>query len=119
MTKFVGFLVCIAVSENIAIAQRDYSQIQIKPTKLTDHVYMLEGSGGNIGVTIGEDGVLIIDDQFAPLADKIKEAIAALGGTDPAFTSFTPVTCSSTNGSRMSIWAAGDPFRVTPKRFAR
>jgi cyclase len=66
-------------------AQRDYSKVQIKPTKLTDRVYMLEGSGGNIGVSIGEDGVLIIDDQFAPLADKIKAALGELGGADPAF----------------------------------
>ena len=83
--RLLGFMICITVLANVTTAQRDYSQIQIKPTKLADHVYMLEGSGGNIGVSIGEDGVLIIDDQFAPLADKIKAAIAALGGTDPAF----------------------------------
>jgi len=46
---------------------------------------MLEGSGGNIGVSVGEDGVLIIDEQFAPLADKIKAALGELGGSDPAF----------------------------------
>ena len=53
--------------------------------KLTDRVYMLEGSGGNIGVSVGADGVLIVDDQFAPLADKIRAAIGELGGGDPAF----------------------------------
>lgn len=68
-----------------AFAQRDMSQVQIKPTKLSDAIYMFEGSGGNIGVSIGEDGVLIIDDQFAPLAKKIQTAIDELGGSKPAF----------------------------------
>ncbi len=39
---------------------------------------MLEGNGGNIGVSYGEDGVLLIDDQFAPLSAKIRTAVAAL-----------------------------------------
>jgi cyclase len=58
--------------------QQDFSKVTIKTTKLTDSVYMLEGSGGNIGVSIGEDGVIVIDDQFAPLTGKIQEAIAKL-----------------------------------------
>ncbi len=86
MTKRVlVFTIFIAVSANFAVAQRDYSKVQIKSTKLSDHIYMFEGRGGNIGVSIGEDGVLIIDDQFAPLSDKIKAAIGKLGGSDPAF----------------------------------
>jgi glyoxylase-like metal-dependent hydrolase (beta-lactamase superfamily II) len=68
-----------------AFAQRDFSAVEIKATKLTDRVYMLEGSGGNIGVSVGADGVLIVDDQFAPLADKIRAAIGELGGGDPTF----------------------------------
>lgn len=40
---------------------------------------MLEGAGGNIGVSVGPDGILIVDDQFAPLADKIKAALRTLG----------------------------------------
>ena len=40
---------------------------------------MLQGSGGNIGVSVGADGILIVDDQFAPLADKIKAALRTLG----------------------------------------
>jgi glyoxylase-like metal-dependent hydrolase (beta-lactamase superfamily II) len=60
--------------------QRDFSQVQIKATKVAGNVYMLEGSGGNIGVSVGADGILIVDDQFAPLADKIR---AALKGLNP------------------------------------
>ena len=59
--------------------QTDYSKVEIKATKISGNVYMLEGSGGNIGVSVGEDGILIVDDQFAPLADKIKAALKQLG----------------------------------------
>ncbi|MDD7884468.1 MBL fold metallo-hydrolase [Flavivirga sp. 57AJ16] len=59
-------------------AQRNFDQVTIETVKLTDHVYMLIGSGGNIGVSAGEDGVFIIDDQFAPLTPKILEAIKKL-----------------------------------------
>ena len=58
-----------------ARGQQDFSKVNIKTTHVGGHVYMLEGSGGNIGVSVGPDGVLIVDDQFAPLADKIRAAI--------------------------------------------
>jgi glyoxylase-like metal-dependent hydrolase (beta-lactamase superfamily II) len=54
-------------------------------TMVAQNVYMLEGSGGNIGVSVGEDGILIIDDQFAPLVEKIREALRKLGGDKPRF----------------------------------
>jgi len=64
----------------LAFAQgQDFSKVQIKATKVAGNVYMLEGSGGNIGVSVGPDGILIVDDQFAPLADKIKAALKELG----------------------------------------
>lgn len=58
---------------------QDWSKVEIKVTKVSGNVYMLEGSGGNIGVSVGPDGILIVDDQFAPLADKIKAALKTLG----------------------------------------
>jgi len=58
---------------------QDFSKVEIKATKVSGNVYMLEGSGGNIGVSVGPDGILIVDDQFAPLADKIKAALKTLG----------------------------------------
>ena len=61
-----------------AWAQQDYSKLEIKAEKLNDTTYMLVGAGGNIGLCVGEDAVFIIDDQFAPLAPKIKAAIAAI-----------------------------------------
>ena len=63
----------------LAIAQDDFSKVEIKATKVSGNVYMLEGSGGNIGVSVGVDGILIVDDEFAPLAEKIKAALKNLG----------------------------------------
>jgi glyoxylase-like metal-dependent hydrolase (beta-lactamase superfamily II) len=61
-----------------ARAQRDYSQVEIKPTPVAEGVWMLTGAGGNMGVCAGADGVFLIDDQFAPLTRRIKAAIATL-----------------------------------------
>ena len=58
-----------------APAQTDYSQVQIKVTKLSGDFHMLEGSGGVIGVLPGPDGVFMVDSQFAPLTEKIVAAI--------------------------------------------
>ncbi len=58
--------------------QRDLSQVEIKTIKVAGNVHMLEGAGGNIGVTAGPDGILIVDDQFAPLAEKIRAALKQL-----------------------------------------
>jgi len=58
---------------------QDFSKVEIKVTKVAGNVYMLEGAGGNIGVSVGSDGILIVDDQYAPLADKIKAALKTLG----------------------------------------
>jgi glyoxylase-like metal-dependent hydrolase (beta-lactamase superfamily II) len=61
-----------------AMAQQDFSQVSIKTTEVTPGIYMLKGAGGNIGLSIGDDGVFMIDDQFAPLTEKISQAIASL-----------------------------------------
>ncbi|MEW4923569.1 MBL fold metallo-hydrolase [Algibacter sp. 2305UL17-15] len=59
-------------------AQGRFDKVTIETIKLTKNTYMLVGAGGNIGVSIGEDGVLVIDTQFAPLTPKILEAIKEL-----------------------------------------
>ena len=58
-----------------AAAQQDFSKVEIKTTKLAEHVYMLMGAGGNLGLSVGEDATFLVDDQFAPLTDRINEAI--------------------------------------------
>src|SRR6201997_5446033 len=54
----------------------DFSKVEIKTTDLGDNVYMLEGQGGNITVAVAQDGIIMVDGEFAPLHDKIKTAIA-------------------------------------------
>lgn len=56
----------------------DFSQVEIQVSKVGGKVYLLKGAGGNIGFSVGDDGIVLVDDQFAPLADKIKAALKAL-----------------------------------------
>ena len=56
----------------------DFSQTRITTTELRDDIYMLQGEGGNIVVAVAEDGLLVVDSQFAPLYGRIKTAIGAI-----------------------------------------
>lgn len=80
-TSLATFAAACAMSAT-AIAQQDFSNVQIEAVPVTDGLYMLIGQGGNIGVSIGDDGTYIIDDQFAPLSDKIQAAVREVGGGD-------------------------------------
>lgn len=73
--------------------------VQIKAHKVTDSIYMLEGQGGNIGLNFGEDGVFMIDDQFAPLTEKIKAAIAKLTDKPVKFLANTHYHYDHTGGN--------------------
>lgn len=64
-------------------AETDFDAVQITATPVAGKITMLQGNGGNIAVSLGDDGVLMVDDQFAPLSDKIKAAITKLGGSAP------------------------------------
>ena len=64
------------------LAQDD---VKINAIPVSDNIYMLSGQGGNIGLFLGEDGTFIIDDQFAPLTEKILAAIKSVGGDTPRF----------------------------------
>ncbi len=66
----------------MAQQQQDFSKVEIKVTKVSGNIYMLEGQGGNIAASVGEDGIVIVDDEFAPLADKIQAALKNIGATD-------------------------------------
>ncbi len=61
-----------------ALAAQNFDTVQVRTIKAGDGVYMLLGAGGNIGVSAGADGVILVDDQYAPLTDKIRAAIAAV-----------------------------------------
>lgn len=69
----------LILSSALTTYAQDFSKVEITATKVAGNVYMLQGQGGNIGVSVGPDGILIVDDQFAPLADKIKQALKSLG----------------------------------------
>jgi glyoxylase-like metal-dependent hydrolase (beta-lactamase superfamily II) len=58
--------------------QRDWSKVEVKAQLVAGSVYMLTGAGGNIGVSIGEDGIVVVDDQYAPLAPKIEAALKGI-----------------------------------------
>lgn len=69
------YLFAFLFAASSLFAQTDFSKIDIKAEKVAGSVYMLTGGGGNIGASIGEDGIVIIDDQYAPLAPKIEAAL--------------------------------------------
>ena len=75
-------MIAMLVSTKASAQQQDFSKVQIKVTKVSGNIYMLEGAGGNIAASVGEDGIVIVDDQFAPLAEKIQAALKSLGVTD-------------------------------------
>jgi len=78
------FLIACLLLPSLALAQQqqDFSKVEIKVTKVSGNIYMLEGQGGNIAASVGEDGIVIVDDEFAPLAEKIQASFKNLGVTD-------------------------------------
>ena len=69
----------VALLTAAAFAQdNDFSKVQIKVTKVAGNVYMLQGAGGNIAASVGDDGIVVVDDQYAPLADKIQAALKGI-----------------------------------------
>ena len=64
---------------------QDFSAVQITTTELADGIYVMFGAGGNMGLSVGEDGTFLIDDQFAPLSDKIMAAIGDVTDDDVDF----------------------------------
>ncbi|NKB71684.1 MAG: MBL fold metallo-hydrolase [Candidatus Latescibacteria bacterium] len=81
MDKFTCALV-VALSCVAAEGQRDFSKAEITVAAVAGSVYMLQGPGGNIGVQTGADGFVLIDNKFAPLADKILVAMKQVGEGD-------------------------------------
>ena len=77
MKGMKGLIACcfVFLSASCLAQERDFSQVEITTHRLADNLYYLQGAGGNIGVSVGEDGVFLIDDQFAPLTEKILAAI--------------------------------------------
>lgn len=85
MKSYLGFFLFIFFFFSSAAYSQNFDSVQIKTTKLTDAIYMLEGSGGNIGALVGNDGIVVIDDQFAPLTEKIKTALSKISNKPVKF----------------------------------
>lgn len=85
--KFIlnlSFFLTVVFSSSGVFA-RDLSKVEITAVKVASNIVMLQGAGGNIGVCVGEDGVFLVDDQFAPLTGKIKAAIARFSSGEIKF----------------------------------
>jgi len=95
--KFLSALLLFLAS-TMAFSQ-NFDTVQIRPQKLTDRVYMLKGSGGNIGLLTGPDGLLMIDDQFAPLSEKIAKAVSSIDAGQVRFLVNTHIHGDHTGGN--------------------
>ncbi|WP_437923934.1 MBL fold metallo-hydrolase [Sorangium sp. So ce291] len=89
-------------------ADDQFAKVEIKVEKVAGAVYMLEGSGGNIAVSVGDDGIVIVDDQFAPLAPKIKAALKGITDRPVRFVLNTHWHFDHTGGN--AIFGAGAPI---------
>jgi glyoxylase-like metal-dependent hydrolase (beta-lactamase superfamily II) len=94
-----GLLLLLAPSAAQAQGQQDFSQVQIKTTKLANNFYALDGQGGTIGVLAGPDGVFMVDAQFAPLTEKIVAAIKQISDGRIRFLVNTHVHGDHTGGN--------------------
>ncbi len=79
MIRRIAFGAAVLALSCLAMAQdEDFSKVQIKVEKAGGSVYMLTGAGGNIGASVGDDGIVIVDDQYAPLAERIRAALKGI-----------------------------------------
>ena len=69
---------CVLACTLAAAQDQDFSKVEMKVSKVAGNVYMLQGAGGNIGASVGDDGIVIVDDQYAPLAEKIQAALKGI-----------------------------------------
>ena len=74
----LAIILTILISSDAQVQEDRFAGVEITTQEVAPGIYMLMGMGGNIGVSVGEDGVFMIDDQFAPLTDRIMAAVAAL-----------------------------------------
>src|SRR5208337_4212436 len=95
------------------------SAVPVKPTKLAENLYLLQGVGGNMALQFGADGLLLIDSSYAPAVPRIREAIAALVPTPPSAPSLLIHTLwhGDHTGGNEGLHAAG--FSILAHRLTR
>ncbi|MCL1045792.1 MBL fold metallo-hydrolase [Shewanella electrodiphila] len=95
-------LLALSITSFSTLADDDrFKDVTITSQKLTENAYMFTGSGGNIGVSAGIDGILIIDDQFAPLADKISATLNEIQAGKPKYVINTHYHGDHTGGNAL------------------
>lgn len=116
----------------VLLAQQDFSKVEIKVQKIAGNVYMLQGAGGNIGVSAGDDGIVIVDDQYAPLAPKIQAALKGIAdkplrfvlnthwhgdhtGGNPVFSQQAPIIAQENVRKRLAAGRKGPGPEVPPQ----
>ncbi len=124
MKKFIAFFMLISVSSFTVLAHSDHDHygegqdITVKTTKVSGNVYMLQGRGGNIGAIVGPQGILIIDDDYKVVSEKLREALKELGSATPKFIINTHWHGDHTEGNEFfgkdSIIISHDNVRKAP-----
>lgn len=97
--KFIVSSILLSLISFAKAQVPNFDTVEIKTTRLTESIYMLEGAGGNIGVLAGKDGIILIDDQFAPLTEKIKKALAKISDQPVKFVINTHYHLDHTGGN--------------------
>ncbi|GLP94876.1 MBL fold metallo-hydrolase [Paraferrimonas sedimenticola] len=83
--QYIRAALILGLAVALPVQADRFANVQIETQSLGNGIYMLTGSGGNIGVSAGEDGLLIIDDQYAPLSEKISKALEQIQAGAPRF----------------------------------
>ena len=99
LAVFVLAVMAVLLPVEVSALQANMEDVQITAHPVSESVYYLEGRGGNIVVTVGEDGVVMIDDQFAPLTDRILAAIREISDEEIRFVINTHVHGDHTGGN--------------------
>jgi glyoxylase-like metal-dependent hydrolase (beta-lactamase superfamily II) len=91
MQKFLGMILFLSLCVSIAPAHgndvhfENKQDVTIKTTKVSGNVYLLQGRGGNIGALVGSEGILIVDDDYKAVSEKLRDALKELGSEKPRF----------------------------------
>ena len=101
MVLFAGALFLMGPSLTRAVADDDFSKEVVEATALTPSLYFLKGAGGNMTASIGRDGALLVDDDFAPMAEKILAKLKELKGGAPRFIVNTHFHYDHTGGNEI------------------
>jgi cyclase len=82
MRRSLCLAILLATTAGALAQEQDFSKVEVKSTQLAPNLYVLQGAGGNVTASVGADGTLLVDDEFAPLVDKIRATLMGLGVTN-------------------------------------